>query len=134
MMWTTSHITYWYEDAAPGWYGGWYVSRPVLVYKFEFPSYYEVDFYRNNESSRAIYNRYGTWFETRTKLIDLPDTIVDALEHAGYADWTWSQHKERIEAPGMIGCVYRLKVTRGRTDSQVIRLNQDGEIVQIKYD
>ncbi len=132
-MWYTSHITYWYEDYATGWYGGWYASRPVVVYKFEFPSYYEVDFYRNNENCRAIYNRYGVWFETRTKLIALPDSIADALRSAGYGDWTWSQHIERIEAPGMPGYVYRLRVNTGR-ESQIIRLNEEGEIIQIRYD
>ena len=132
-MWYTSHITYWYEDYATGWYGGWYQDRPIVVYRFEFPSYYEVDFYRNNESSRAIYNRYGVWFETRVKITALPDSIAVALRNAGYGDWTWSQHKERIEAPGMDGYIYRLQITQGH-DTQIIRLNKEGEIIQIRYD
>lgn len=94
----------------------------MVVYTFEFPSYFEVDFIRNNESSRAIYNRYGNWFETRTKVKELPESIANALKEDGYGDWTWSELKEKIEAPGMIGSVYRLRVSG------------EGETIQIRYD
>ena len=76
VIWYVSHITYWHEDYAPGWYGEWYQPRTAVVYTFEFPTYYEVYFYRNKENSRAIYNRHGHWFETRTKLSALPDNIA----------------------------------------------------------
>ena len=134
VIWYVSHITYWYENYAPGWYGEWYgPERTTVVYTFQNPSYFEVDFYRNKENSRAIYNRYGHWFETRTKVSTLPDTIGNVLRQSGYEEWTWSKHKERIEAPDMIGHVYRLQVTNGR-DSRIIRINEDGEIVQVRYD
>ena len=43
-IWYTSHITYWYEDYAQNWYGGWYPKRQVVVHRLEKPAYYEVDF------------------------------------------------------------------------------------------
>ena len=132
-IWYSSHITYWYEDYITTWYGDWHIARPTTVHTFEFPTYYEVDFYRNEQNTRAIYNRYGQWFETRTKITALPDDISNKLKNSEYGDWSWSQHKERIEAPGMPGSVYRFEVGKGR-EYRIIRISDQGEIIQVKYD
>lgn len=132
-IWYTSHITYWYEDYATAWYGDWHITRINTVHTFEFPSYFEVEFYRNEQNSRAIYNRYGQWFETRTKLIALPDDISQKLKASEYGNWSWSKHKERIEVPGMPDSIYRLEVANGR-EYLIIRISEQGEIIQIRYD
>lgn len=130
-MWYVTSISYWYEDYGPSYYNGWYKPRTVVVYSFDQPSNYEVEFMYDGENSRAIFNRYGIWFETRTKVAVLPENIENALQDSEYALWRWSDYKERIEAPGMPGSVYRLNVTQKHL-SQIIRLNDDGRIVQIK--
>jgi hypothetical protein len=132
-IWYTSHITYWYEDYAPSWYGSWYPVRQTVVHKFEKPAYYEVDFQINNEPSRAIFSRYGQWFETRTRIKELPEPVFKGLRDSEFGEWMWSEHKERIEALGVDGYIYRLQVTNKRL-SYIIRLNEFGEIVQVKYD
>ena len=131
-IWYTSHITYWYEDYAPSWYGSWYPVRQTVVYKFEKPAYYEVDFQINKEPSRAIYSRYGQWFETRTRIKELPEEVHIGLKESDFGDWMWSEHKERIEAMGVPGYIYRLQVTN-RKNTYIIRLNEYGEVVQVKY-
>ena len=133
-MWYATSITYWYEDYGPAYYNGWYrQSQTVVVYRFDQPSYYEVEFFRNNENSRAIFNRYGVWFETRTKVDKLPKVIADALENSEFSNWRLSDYKERIEAPGMVNSVYRMHVSNGHL-SQIIRINEKGKIVQIKME
>jgi hypothetical protein len=132
-IWYSSHITYWYEDYAPTWYGSWYPVRQTVIHKFEKTAYYEVDFQIDNESSRAIFNRYGQWFETRTRIKELPEPVIIGLKDSDFGDWIWSDHKERIEAMGIPGFIYRLQVTNKRL-SYIIRLNEFGEIVQVKYD
>jgi hypothetical protein len=132
-IWYTSHITYWYEDYAPSWYGTWYPVRQTVVHKFEKPAYYEVDFKLNNESSRAIFNRYGQWFETRTKINALPEEVASGLRESEFGEWKPSNHKERIEVAGSPDYVYRLQVTN-RKLSYILRLNEAGEVVQIKYE
>ncbi len=132
-IWYISHITYWYEDYALAWYGDWNIPQTTVVYTFEYPAYYIVEFYRNDENSRAIYNRYGHWFETRTKVPVLPEPVAEALKKAGYGAWGWSKHKERIESPGMEGSVYRLQVSNGN-ENRILRISGQGEIVQVRYD
>jgi hypothetical protein len=130
--WYITQIAYWYEDYSGGWYNGWYSPRPVIVYNYAEPAYYEVEFSNEpGEVSRAIYNRYGYWFETRTKLSGLPMNVVQSLKESKYADWNWSQHKERIEAPGMPGAVYRLKVSKGMR-SVIVRFDDLGQLIQAK--
>ena len=130
-MWYVTNIAYWYQDYSNTYYQGWYQPRTVVVYSFNEPSNYEVEFMRNDENSRAIFNRYGQWFETRTPLIKLPDEILSAIQESPFANWQISDYKERIEAPGMIGSVYRMQVSKDHL-SHIIRINDDGRIVQIK--
>lgn len=130
-MWYITSITYWYEDYGPSYYNGWYQPRTVVVYKFNEPANYEVEFLHNDENSRAIFNRYGQWFETRTRIVVLPEVILNALKESKFASWKISEYKERIEAPGMIGSVYRMQISKDHL-SHIIRIDDDGEIVQIK--
>ncbi len=131
IAWYVTNISYWYEDYGSSYYNGWYQNRTVVVYTFTQPSYYEAEFMTENEIGRAIFNRYGTWFETRTRVYKLPDKVESALQQSDFYNWKWSDYKERIEAPGMPGSVYRLNVSNNQS-SQIIRLNNDGEVVQIK--
>ena len=73
------------------------------------------------------------WYETRTRIKELPERVVNGLRDSEFGEWIWSDHKERIEAMGVPGYIYRLQVTDKR-QSYIIRLNDFGEIVQIKYD
>ncbi len=130
-MWYVTSVTYWYEDYGPEYYNGWYRPRTVVVYKFDQPANYEVAFYLQDENSRALYNRYGVWFETRTSFVKLPENVRQALLASEFGTWTWSEYKERIEAPGMPGSVYRLQVSKNN-QSHIIRLSDQGKIVQIK--
>jgi hypothetical protein len=132
-IWYTSHITYWYEDYAQTWYGAWYPVRQTVVHRFEKPAYYEVDFKQNNESSRAIFSRYGQWLETRTRIVAFPEEVIQGLKNSEFGDWQWSEHKERIEALGLPGSVYRLQVSN-KEDAYIVRLDESGEIIQVKYD
>ncbi len=130
-MWYVTSITYWYQDYGPSYYKGWYQSRTVVVYNFNEPANYEVEFLNDLDNSRAIFNRYGVWFETRTKVVELPDEALKALEDSEYGSWKWSDYKERIEAPGMPGSVYRMQVSNKHL-SHILRINDSGNIVQIK--
>jgi hypothetical protein len=132
-MWYATNITYWYEDYGPSYYNGWYQPRTVVVYKFDQPSYYEVEFLNQDENSRAIFNRYGIWFETRTRVYQLPDNIIEAIQNSEFSDWKLSDYKERIEAPGMLNSVYRMQVSKNHL-SQIVRINENGNIVQIKME
>jgi hypothetical protein len=130
-MWYVTNITYWYQDYGPSYYSNWYKQRTVVVYKFNEAANYEVEFANDYEDSRAIFNRYGVWFETRTKVYHLPVEVKKSLEATEYAAWNWSDYKERIEAPGMPGSVYRLQVSKNQL-SEIIRVSDDGKIVQVK--
>ena len=130
-MWYVTNIAYWYQDYGPSYYNGWYQPRTVVVFNFSEPANYEVEFLYNNENSRAIFNRYGVWFETRTKVVALPDQIEAAIDNSDFSSWRRSDHKERIEAPGMAGSVYRMQVSQKHL-SQIIRIDDNGKIVQIK--
>lgn len=129
-MWYVTNIAYWYNDYGQI-YNNWYRERTVVVYKFDQPSNYEVEFYNNDENSRAIYNRYGVWFETRTEVFQLPDNIKQSLQNSKYADWKISDYKERIEIPGLEGSVYRMSVSN-KNNFIIIRINDDGKLIQIK--
>lgn len=130
-MWYITSVTYWYEDYGPDYYNNWYSPRTVVVYKFDQPANYEVTFFNQDENSRALYNRYGVWFETRTPSVILPEHIIQALKSSSFGNWKWSEYKERLEAPGMPGSVYRLQVSNGN-QSHIIRISDQGKIVQIK--
>ena len=133
-MWYVTSIIYWYEDFGPAYYNSWYRrSRTVVVHDFSQPSHYEVEFFRNNENSRAIFNRHGAWFETRTKVDKLPQNIVEALGNSDFSDWRISDYKERIEMPGTENSVFRMHVSSGQF-SRIIRINEKGKIVQIKME
>lgn len=133
VLWYTSHVTYWYEDYAPSWYGNWYPERQVIVHKLEKPAYYEADFQLTGNPSRALFNRFGQWFETRSRIKELPETVVQGLKNSEFGDWMWSEHKERVFIPGYEGEIYRLMVSNKR-NSYIVRLNEKGEILQIKYE
>lgn len=132
-MWYVTSITYWYEDYGPSYYNSWYKPRTVVVYKFDQPSYYEVEFLNQEDNSRAVFNRYGNWFETRTKIDKLPQNILEALENSDFSGWKISEYKERLEAPGMVNSVYRMNVSK-QHQSQIIRISEMGKIVQIKME
>lgn len=130
--WYVTHISYWYDDRFSSWYSDWYHTRNVVVYTFSQPAYYEVEFIDEpGQVSRAIYSRYGAWYETRTKLKALPRHIDEELRKSKYAKWTRSEHLEMMEIPGLHGVVYRLMLSNGSTD-QIIRIDDQGHIVQIK--
>ena len=86
-----------------------------------------------NETSRAIFSRFGQWFETRTKISALPEEVSLGLKETEFGDWIWSDHKERIEALGIPGYIYRLQVSN-RKFTYIIRLNEYGEVIQVKYE
>ena len=128
--WYTTHISYWYSDYRTDWYGNWYENRVVVESNFQQPNYYEVNFLEGpGEVSRAMFNKYGFWYETRTQLTMLPQNVQDALAKTQYADWKRSRHKEKIEAPGWPLPVYRFRVTKG-IKSKIIRIDDRGNIIQ----
>lgn len=130
--WYVTHISYWYEDSFNSWYGDWYRPRTIVVFSFAQPAYYEVEFMDEpGEISRAIYSRYGAWYETRTQIKGLPLHIDKVIKDSKYADWKRSAHKEMIEIPGMHGIIYRLRLSKG-LKSQIVRIDDQGHIVQIK--
>lgn len=61
-----------------------------------------------------------------------PETVHIGLKETDFGDWIWSDHKERIEAMGITGNIYRLQVTN-RKDIYKIHLNEFGEVIQVKY-
>mgnify|MGYP003655561595 CR=1 FL=1 len=128
--WNTTHISYWYSDYSDGWYNNWYGPRTVVMHSYQASNYFEVFFTKDpGEISIAIYNRYGFWYETRTRLTGLPPAVLEGLSKTKYAEWKRSTNKERIEAAGWPDDVYRFKVTKG-IQSQIIRLDSKGNLVQ----
>lgn len=131
--WFVTHISYWQNDISSSWYSDWYGQRTVVVYSFEKPTYFEVEFMNSpGELSRAIYNLYGYWYETRSQVRSLPSAVIDALKASEYSGWKVSPLKERIESPGWLLDVYRFKVSKG-LKSRIIRIDSKGNIVQAKY-
>lgn len=130
--WFATHITYWQNDYSSGWYQDWYGSRSVMVYSYEKPTFFEVEFINGpGMRSRAIYNIHGYWYETRSQLKGLPKPILDRLKNSQYSDWKISALKELIEANGWPVDVYRFQVTKGMR-SRILRMDDEGNIVQVK--
>lgn len=128
--WYATHINYWQNDVSAGWYTDWYGNRTIVVYTYEKPTYYEVEFNESpDELSRSIFNLYGYWYETRTIIKGMPMAIYDALRESEYRDWKISILKEKIEAPGWPNAVFRFKVSKGMK-ALIIRIDAEGNIVQ----
>jgi len=133
--WYVTHITYWQQDISSGWYGDWYgnVRGDVVAYTYEKPNYFEVEFMDSFGSlSRAIYNRYGYWYETRAQLKGLPMACLSTLADSKYKDWKRSKLTERIETAEWPDPVYRFSVSKGMR-YQILRMSEQGEILQVKY-
>lgn len=131
--WYITHLTYWQNDYSSGWYTDWYGQRTLVVYQYEKPMYFEVEFInRPGELSRAIYNVYGYWYETRSQVKGLPLTIIEILKESEYNGWKISGLKERIESPAWSLDIYRFKVSKG-LKSRIIRMDEKGNIIQAKY-
>ena len=130
--WYVTHLTYWLNDYSSDWYFGWYNQRTVVIYTYEKPNYYEVEFSINpNEKSRAIYNRYGYWYETRTQIKGLPKGILDAIKATKYNGWKISSTMEILESPMWPDEIYRFHVSKG-IKSRIIRMDAEGNPIQIK--
>ena len=132
MGWYATHITYWMNDYSSNWYTGWYGQRNVVVYSFEKPTYFEVEFtLLPGEVSRAIYNSYGYWYETRTQIKGLTLDIMNALKVSKYHDWKLSPVMEKLESPMWPVEIYRFNMTKG-LKSKILRMDGKGNLVQVK--
>jgi len=132
MGWYATHITYWQNDYSSDWYYGWYGQRSVVVYSYQKPNYYEVEFSQYpGELSRALYNIYGYWYETRTQIKGLPLAIMEALKETKYSNWKISLTKEKLESPAWPVEIYRFHVSKG-LKSQIMRMDEKGNLIQIK--
>ena len=130
--WFSTHLIYWENDYSSDWYNGWYGKRTVVVYTYQKPNYYEVEFIDNpGELSRAIYNLYGNWYETRTKIKGLTMGILEALKASKYNGWKISTTMEKLESPMWPIEIYRFQVSKG-IKSQTIRMDKEGSIIQVK--
>lgn len=131
--WHITHLVYWENDYSSDWYAGWYPQRTIVVYTYEKPNYFEVEFMAQpGEVSRAIYNKYGYWYETRTMIKGMPMPIYDALQAAKYNNWKISVVKEKIESPAWPLEIYRFSASKG-IRTQILRMDAKGNIVQAKY-
>ncbi len=131
--WYVTHLIYWQNDYSSDWYTDWYHQRNINVYTFEKPNYFEVEFVVNlGELSRAIYNRYGYWYETRTKIKGLPMAIYDSIRNSKYAGWKISPLMEKIESPQWPVDIYRFNLSKGMK-SHIIRMEADGTLIQDRY-
>ena len=130
--WFITHITYWQNDYSSDWYNGWYGNRSVVVYTYEKPNYFEVEFSANpGELSRAIFNIHGYWYETRTQLKGLTMGIHDALKVSKFNGWKISPVMEKLESPAWPQEIYRFQVSRG-LKSKILRMDADGNLIQVK--
>ena len=130
--WFITHLTYWQNDYSSDWYYGWYGQRTIVVYTYETPNYFEVEFIGDpGELSRAIYNVYGYWYETRTQIKGLTMGIHEALKASKYNGWKISAVKEKLESPMWPVEIYRFQVSKG-LKSQIIRMDADGNFIQVK--
>lgn len=130
--WYVTHLTYWQNDYSSDWYNGWYGKRTIVIYTYQKPNYYEVEFINNpGELSRAIYNIDGYWYETRTQIQVLPTEIFDALKESKYNGWKISKTKEILESPAWQFEIYRFQVSKG-LKSQIIYMDAEGNFIQIK--
>lgn len=102
------------------------------IYTYQENNFFEVEFTNTNgELSRAIYNRYGFWYETRSRLKGLPLAILEVLKTTKYAEWKRSPGTERIESHDRKGSVYRFHAYKGLR-SRIVRIAENGEFVQEK--
>ena len=109
--WYATHANYWTHDYSSGWYSDWYGQRSIEVYTFEKPTYFEVEFTDNpGEVSRALYNLYGVWYQTRTQIRVFPFDVKEALKLTEYENWKISTLKEKIEDQGWPDPIYRFNV------------------------
>lgn len=130
--WYVTHLTYWQNDYSSDWYYGWYGQRTVVVYGYQQANYFEVEFSLDpGELSRAIYNIYGHWYETRTQIKGLTVDIHKALDNSKYADWKLSSIMEKLDSPAWPVEIYRFQVSKGLR-SRIIRMDADGNIIQIR--
>lgn len=130
--WYITHLTYWQNDYSSDWYSNWYGPRQVVVYVYEKPNFYEVEFIDNpGETSRAIYNIYGYWYETRTLIKGLSKGIHDALKTSKFSDWKISPTMEKLESPAWPDPIYRFHLSKG-LKSRIIRMDVEGNLIQIK--
>lgn len=129
-IWFVTHITYWQNDVSAGWYNDWYGNRTVVIYTYEQPTYFEVQFSRSpDELSRTIFNKYGYWYETRTLIKGLPMAVLETLLNSEYKDWSISTTMEKIESPGWPNEVYRFKISK-KMKTKILRIDSKGNQVQ----
>ncbi len=130
--WYETHIIHWQNDLHGDWYDEWYIDRTIIIYTYEKPSYYEVEFIDEpGEYSRAIYNIHGYWHETRTKIKGLPRPIVEALQQSKYKDWNLSVHMEKMDSPAWPDAIYRFQVKKG-LKAHILSMDSKGNMVQSK--
>ncbi|BAX81755.1 hypothetical protein [Labilibaculum antarcticum] len=130
--WYVTHLTYWQNDYSSDWYNGWYGQRTVVVYTYQKPNYFEVEFVNNpGELSRAIYNINGYWYETRTQIKGLTMGIHNALKESKFNAWKISTTKEKLESPAWPIEIYRFGVSKG-LQSQIISIDAEGNFIQMK--
>lgn len=130
--WYVTHLTYWQNDYSSDWYNAWYGQRTVVIYTYEKPNFYEVEFIDNpGETSRAIYNIYGYWYETRTLIKGLSKGILEALKNSKYSAWKISPIMEKLESPAWPDPIYRFHVSKG-LKSHIIRMDAEGNLIQNK--
>lgn len=130
--WFVTHITYWQNDMSSDWYSNWYGPRNTIIYIYEKPNYFEVEFIDNpGELSRAVYNKYGYWYETRTLIKGLSKEIHDALKNSKYSNWKLSVTIEKIENPAWPDAIYRFQISKG-LKSKIIRMDVQGNLIQAK--
>ena len=130
--WYVTHLTYWQNDYSSNWYTGWYHQRTVVVYHFQKPNYFEVEFVGDpGETSRAIYNIYGQWYETRTQIKSLTKDIYNVLKGSKYSDWQLSSTMEKIESSMWPVEIYRFHLSKG-IKSHIVRMDAEGNLIQVK--
>jgi hypothetical protein len=130
--WYVTHLNYWQNDYSSDWYNGWYGQRTIIIYPYQKPNYYEVEFIDNpGELSRAIYNIHGYWYETRTQIKGLTPGIIETLKASKYDGWKISSTKEKLVTPAWPDEIYRFQVSKG-LKSEIIRMDAKGTLIQVK--
>jgi hypothetical protein len=130
--WFVTHLVYWQNDYSSGWYSDWYGARTITVYTYQKPTYYEVEFEdQPGELSRAIFNVYGYWYETRTQIKGFPLDVKESLKNSEYGLWKISPIREKMESPAWPLPIYRFKVSKGLR-AKIIRIDEKGTIIQLK--
>lgn len=130
--WYETHLVHWQNDLHVDWYDEWYLDRTIVIYTYDKPNYYEVEFIEEpGEYSRAIYNIHGYWHETRTQIKGLPRPIVESLQKTEYKDWNLSVHMEKLDSPAWPFAIYRFQVKK-RLKAHILTMDPQGNIVQTK--